>query len=421
MKLPYNQKLMTPAIFKYICIVTGLILTLCPEVLALKPDQVLLIANKNDKASIPLARFYMEKRNIPEQNLVIVSTTQNETCSRKEYESKIIPPVRKFVKNHPSIRVLLIMYGMPLRVASPNWLPSEKEILEELERQKKDLENLLIGNDVPDPKIRQDKHTQLSDIKTKITSFLRKNDKVASLDSELSLVKVKNYELNMWLPNPYYLGFRNSKTQLKLKDILMTSRLDGPDEDTVRRIILDAVEAEKTGLKGNACFDARWKDPGEKKLSGYAFYDKSIHTASRILEKEKRIPVILDDTPTLFSKGKNLKTALYCGWYSHKKYIDAFSWQKGSVGYHIASSECTTLKKKDSQVWCKKMLEKGIAATVGPVGEPYVQAFPVPEIFFTFLTEGYLSLAETYIISLPFLSWKMILIGDPLYMVNIQS
>ena len=61
------------------------------------------------------------------------------------------------------------------------------------------------------------------------------------------------------------------------------------------------------------------------------------------------------------------------------------------------------------------MLEKGVAATAGPVGEPYVQAFPVPEIFFGFLAEGILSLVECYIISTPYLSWKMVLVGDPLY------
>ena len=61
------------------------------------------------------------------------------------------------------------------------------------------------------------------------------------------------------------------------------------------------------------------------------------------------------------------------------------------------------------------MIEKGIAATAGPVSEPYVQAFPVPEIFFGFLSEGNLTLAECYIISVPYLSWKMVLIGDPLY------
>jgi uncharacterized protein (TIGR03790 family) len=61
------------------------------------------------------------------------------------------------------------------------------------------------------------------------------------------------------------------------------------------------------------------------------------------------------------------------------------------------------------------MLEKGIAATIGPVGEPYVSGFPLPQIFFGYLVDGYLTLAECYLISLPYLSWKMVLIGDPLY------
>ncbi len=121
----------------------------------------------------------------------------------------------------------------------------------------------------------------------------------------------------------------------------------------------------------------------------------------------------------MFQKGDCPNTALYCGWYSLARYVDAFTWARGSVGYHIASSECTTLKNENSQVWCKKMLDNGIAATIGPVGEPYVQAFPVPEIFFNFLTEGYLTLAESYLVSLPYLSWKMVLVGDPLYKLNL--
>ncbi len=140
-----------------------------------------------------------------------------------------------------------------------------------------------------------------------------------------------------------------------------------------------------------------------------------------MLLKEQRINVVLNDVNDLFQKGQCPDAALYCGWYSLAKYIDSFKWSKGSVGYHIASSECTTLKNAYSQVWCKKMLDNGIVATIGPVGEPYVQAFPVPEIFFHFLTEGYLTLAESYIISIPYISWKMVLVGDPLYKLNLNK
>ena len=95
--------------------------------------------------------------------------------------------------------------------------------------------------------------------------------------------------------------------------------------------------------------------------------------------------------------------------------MDAFKWRPGSVAYHIASAECRTLKRKDSQVWCKRMLEEGVAATLGPVNEPYLQAFPVPDLFFTLLLDGHLTLAEVYAFSKPFWSWQMVLIGDPLY------
>ena len=117
----------------------------------------------------------------------------------------------------------------------------------------------------------------------------------------------------------------------------------------------------------------------------------------------------------LFQPGDCPDAALYCGWYSLGKYVDAFTWRKGAVAYHIASSECATLKQKGSQVWCKRMLEEGAAAVIGPVDEPYVQAFPVPEVFFGLLVEGSLTLAECYAAGTPWLSWRMVLIGDPLY------
>ena len=122
----------------------------------------------------------------------------------------------------------------------------------------------------------------------------------------------------------------------------------------------------------------------------------------------------LEQTEQLFQAGDCPRAALYCGWYRLANYVDAFEWRPGAVGYHIASSECATLKGT-SQVWCKRMLEEGVAATLGPVGEPYVQAFPLPEIFFKTLLDGDFSLAECYLLSIPSWSWKMVLIGDPLY------
>ena len=61
------------------------------------------------------------------------------------------------------------------------------------------------------------------------------------------------------------------------------------------------------------------------------------------------------------------------------------------------------------------MLEDGAAAVIGPSGEPYLQAFPAMEAFFSLLLEGRFTLAECYAMTIPFRSWRMVLVGDPLY------
>ncbi|MCP4720878.1 MAG: TIGR03790 family protein, partial [Desulfobacteraceae bacterium] len=326
------------------------------------------------------------------------------------------------LEENPRIRAMVTVFGVPLKITGPKNSLEETKQLARLNGQRTALEEQLNTTTAPDPSApskRQALQKKLQQAKGSISRLKRNLDKNASFDSELSLVKHETYKLNLWQSNPFYLGFKDQVHKIPKSDVMMVSRLDAASAKIVRRIIDDSIEAEREGLFGTAYFDARWKDPGKKKLSGYAFYDRSIHRAAQF--QSKLLPMILNDTQNLFQPGDCPNAALYCGWYSLAKYIDAFQWAKGSVGYHIASNEAATLRQENSQVWCKKMLDNGIAATIGPVGEPYVQAFPVPEIFFNLLTEGYLTLAEAYMVSMPYLSWKMVLIGDPLYRINIKE
>ncbi len=385
---------------------------------ALEPDEILVLANRNAAASVELAKYYMQKRQIPQENLVTLRVTDKETISRSDYEKKVAAPVRRQLQQKAEkwrIRCLVIMYGLPLKVAPSDLTAAEKDLLKNLLQKQGTLTIELRDKNNDTEKKQTQLKNELESINKKISNFQKGTDKGASLDSEIALVLKKDYPLSGWLPNPYFVGFKNKKPAIEKENVLMVSRLDGPSEAVVKRIIDDSIKAEREGLRGTAYFDARWPDPGDKKLSGYGFYDQSIHRAAKLIKKSGLMPAVIDDTQKLFQPGDGPDTALYCGWYSLAKYIDAFVWQPGAVGYHIASAECTTLKEKNSRVWCKMMLEKGVAATLGPVGEPYVQAFAVPEIFFGFLVDGYLSLVECYFVSTPFLSWKMVLIGDPLY------
>ena len=344
---------------------------------ALEPAEVVVIANVRANDSLELAEYYMRRRQIPVDHLIRLNVAEKERCSRQEYDEKIRKPVRQaLARLDPGrrVRCLVVVYGMPLAIRPPG----------------------------PEESPQQDQAEQMT---TK-----------AAVDSELALVLTDDYPLAGWLPNPYFRGLRGQATLLARDRVLIVGRLDGPDPATVRRLVDDTLQAEKEGLHGRACFDARWPKPTGKNLSGYALYDASLHAAADGVRASGQMEEVrLDERDELFRPGECPQAALYSGWYSLGRYIDAFGWVRGAIGYHIASAECTTLKDKGSQVWCKRMLEKGVAATIGPVNEPYVQAFPLPELFFTSLTEGYLSLGESYLVSLPYLSWQMVLIGDPLY------
>lgn len=201
------------------------------------------------------------------------------------------------------------------------------------------------------------------------------------MDSELALILVEDYSLSMWQPNPYFIGFKDKSIFISRKQVLMVARLDGSSSYIVKRIIDDSLAVEEQGLTGTAYFDARWADSNRKKRSGNGFYDQSIHRAAERVRKNGVLSVVVESSNNLFQSGECPEAALYCGWYKLAHYVDAFEWKKGAVGYHIASQECQTLRRENSNVWCKRMLEHGVVATLGPVGEPYVQAFPVPEVF----------------------------------------
>ena len=395
-----------------------IVFSVIPVSAVLEADEVLVIANGWSVDSVALAEFYMKKRGIPAENLLRVGMDEKEICSRRVFNAKLYRPVKGFlervelVNKRRAIRCLLLIYGIPLKVSPPELTKDEKmqhailrEQRVELEKKQKDLPE----ND-PQKKIFAEK---VKEIKNGL-----ERTGLASVDSELALVLAGNYEVKGWQANPSYLGYQGAKINNMPDIALMVSRLDGPTPEIVRRIINDSLLAEKNGLSGAAYFDARWPRSGPekvKKLQGYGFYDNSLYMAADLVKKDGRLKVVVNDKPELFQPGECPDAALYCGWYRLSHYQDAFDWQVGAVGYHIASGEMTTLKKKKSKVWGKMMLEDGVAAVIGPVAEPYVQAFPPPALFFHLLLDGRFTLAECYALSVPFRSWRMVLVGDPLY------
>ena len=152
----------------------------------LEPGEILVIANRNAPKSVGLAKYYMEKRNIPDSNLLHLWVTDKEECSRGDYHDKIVPMVRKYLKEKDpgnKIRCLVTLYGVPLKIK-----PSEMNGKEKKEHE----------------------------------------DQEAALDSELALVKKEDYPLEGWIPNPHFIDFKLEKLPVSSHEVLMVSRLDGP-------------------------------------------------------------------------------------------------------------------------------------------------------------------------------------------------
>lgn len=247
---------------------------------------------------------------------------------------------------------------------------------------------------------------------------IRVDETVAAVDSELTLVLWDDYRKYRWIPNTLQWRLRadpSREQHVAAEDwdrpVLMVSRIDGASPVVAKRLIDDAIKAEREGLSGSVYLDAR----GIKKGQGLGEYDDDLVNLAQHLWKHTDLRVRLDNKPAVFQPGDCPDTMIYCGWYSLRRYVDAFTFQPGAVAVHLASFEAISIREAGERGWCKNLLDNGAAVTIGPVAEPYLQSFPRPTEFFGLLLTGRYTLAECYAYTLPFNSWMQMLIGDPLY------
>ncbi len=195
---------------------------------------------------------------------------------------------------------------------------------------------------------------------------------------------------------------------------LMVSRIDAPTPDLAKRLVEQAIETEQRGLSGRVYVDAQGRNP--EGPFGYGYYDQNLRDLADLFRRRTSYAVRLDNTERRFSQpGEAPDVAVYVGWYKLRSYEDAFTFRTGAIGYHIASAEAISIHDLREPGWCKNALERGITATLGSTGEPYLDAFPLPNEFFALLLSGRYSLVEAYALTSRYTSWRMVLFGDPLY------
>src|SRR5262249_6814676 len=254
-----------------------LLLPATPAV-ALEPRDTFILVNKNVPESRQVADHYCAKRGVPKENVIALDLPKGEDISRRDYDVKLAAPLREALKDRrEQARVLLSVYGVPLRVGRSE--PSEQERAElkkvQAEADKLRAADKRLQREVAElePKAKadpkgaaaaslKDRRAQRAAVAAKLRGLdqrqrtLSHAETEACVDSELMLLWWDTYPLYRWQLNTLYFQVPEEVRKGR-PPVLMTCRLDGPSVELVKRLVDQAVEVEQKGLTGKVYVDAR--------------------------------------------------------------------------------------------------------------------------------------------------------------------
>ena len=354
------------------------------------PARVVVVANSRDPDSEPIARYYMQKRGIPDKNLIILDTPVEQDITWGVFVDKVFNPLRfrlvkdgwlqayttdlkdsegrlRYVFYGNKIDFLVVCYGIPIR------------ILNDPERLK------------PTPLTLEHKELDTNQ---------------AAVDSELSLLAAPDTPTAGFVANPLF-NKLNPDDYIRTA-VVKVARLDGPGITAVKGMIDSALEGEAHGLQGRAYIDMGGPhEEGENWL----------RSASASLRK-LGFDLSEDHATTLFTWHTRFDaSAFYYGWYAGQPSgpisDPQFHFPPGAIAIHIHSFSGDNIRDPHAR-WVGPLIVRGAAATVGNVFEPYLSFTHHIDLFMDALAAGKTT-GEAAYYSLPELSWMEIFVGDPLY------
>ena len=102
---------------QFVYLIIAIVFGIAPAAMALQPDEILLIVNRNVPEGGNLAGYYCGIRQIPNDRICGVDLPDADEIPFDTYEMQVVAPVRQFIADHQlrgKIKCLVTMYGMPL-------------------------------------------------------------------------------------------------------------------------------------------------------------------------------------------------------------------------------------------------------------------------------------------------------------------
>ena len=337
-------------------------------------ENVLIVVNQASEVSRRIGEYYGRRRSIPAANVCRISTTTEETIDWNTYERDIEQPVAAFLKKGrlaDKILYIVTTLGTPLRIEGGGaGLGTEH----------------------------------------------------CAVDSELSLLygKMRGSQFMKMgvVPNPYYSridrAFRHPDVP-----IYMVARLAGYDFGDVKASVDRALAARN---RGKFVIDLSSAEFGEG--------NNWLREAAERLPKDR---VVIDESTSVVYNQTDVIG--YASWGSNdanrKRRHLGFRWLPGAVATEYVSTNARTFQRPPEkweittwedrahffagspQTLTADLIHDGATAATGHVFEPYLRTTPRPHYLLPAYYKGR-TLAESYYLSIPALSWQNVLIGDPL-------
>ena len=341
---------------------------------AQKGENVLLVVNKNDPVSQQVGDYYRPRRSVPVRNVCVISTTAEEEISWTVYEDQIERPVGDCLKKNGLIEKVLYIVttiGVPLKVDGHGSGPMAEH---------------------------------------------------ASVDSELTLLYSKlkggKYPRAGGVPNPFFLK-RDAVFAHPQFPIYLVTRLAAYDFADVKAMIDRSLQAHNRGR-----FVIDLNSPNDEQGNNW------LRNAAMLLPKDR---VALDATVAVLYNQTDVIG--YASWGSNDDHRKQrwlhFQWLPGAVAAEYVSTNARTLKQPpvtwtyttwedrghffagSPQGLAADLIHEGVSGASGNTYEPYLAGCARPDYFLPAYYEGR-NLAESYYLSLIYLSWQGVVLGDPL-------
>lgn len=346
-----------------------------------KPENVLVVANRQSPVSQSIAEYYVRRRSIPAGNVCYIQTVAVERIQRQVYEQQIAQPVAHCLQQPAmagKILYIVTTLGVPLAIQG--------------------------------------------------TRGMEMTTDGAAVDSELSLLysdmRGVKRKLDGPQPNPMF-GKVDQPFDQRQFPMYLVTRLAGYSFSDVRGLIDRSLQAAN---RGQIVLDLKdgWDETGDDWLRDAGI---RLPTGRVLLEESAKVVYGEKNVIGYGSWGSNDK--------AHKQRKVGFQWLPGAIMTEFVSTNGRTFVKPPASwtlaawadgpsKWYKgspqsltaDYVEEGVTGASGHVDEPFLSYCPRPDYLFpAYITKGR-NLAESYYVALRAVSWMNIVIGDPLCRVG---